>query len=264
MTIETEKKFARLVDEVAVGGSAVAYSGGVDSSLVLKAASVAHGDRTLGLIAATPMHPAAETRRAIDNAAAIGVRVEKVEIDPLADARIRANPADRCYFCKRRIYSIFLDRLESLGRETKLLDGTNCDDLVDFRPGRRALAELGVITPLVAAGLDKGAIRKMARTMGLKAWDYPSSSCLATRIASGLELTPERLETVARAEASLAAAGFVHCRVRLLSAENSFVGVELAMVDLDRFISLDLRDKIRDALAGMGIGRVFVALNGRI
>ncbi len=257
--------FDQLVARVAASGSsAVAYSGGVDSSLLLKAASVAHGDKALGLIASTPMHPSSETARALENASEIGVRVEKIDIDPLADDQIRANPRDRCYFCKKRIYTTFLARLVSLGREAKLLDGTNLDDLNDHRPGRRALEELGVKTPLLDTGLTKSMIRSVARNLGLRAWDYPSSSCLATRITSGFELTRDRLEKVAQAEAALAAAGFAGCRVRLFSPENDFAGVELARSDLDRFISLDLRGKIGDTLAGMGFVRIFIDIDGRI
>ena len=241
----------------------MAYSGGVDSSLLLRAAYVAHGDDALGLLAVTSMHPPAETARALENAEAMGVRVEKVSLDPLINDDIRRNPQDRCYFCKRLIYSAFLDRLASLGRPRNLMDGSNCDDLSDVRPGRRAIAELSVKTPLVAVGLDKKSVRLVAREQGLSVWDQPSSSCLATRIVTGFELTRSRLEKVARAEAALTSVGFAHTRLRLFHPENNFIGVELAKDDLERFISLDLRSKIKEALAGMGFGRIFIEIDGR-
>jgi len=181
----------------------------------------------------------------------------------MSDEDFVRNPYDRCYYCKRKIYSAFLERLAAAGRAPVLMDGTNLDDLGDFRPGRRALAELGVKTPLADLGIAKKTVRQMAKMLGLAAWDYPSSSCLATRIPAGTELTRERFSRVARAEKALAGAGFSGCRVRLFPPDEERCAVELRACDLDVNL-LNLRSKIRKLMRGAGFSRVYLDLEGRI
>ena len=203
---------------VKCGKVAVAYSGGVDSTLLLKVAADTLPGQVVGLMAATPLHPEAEKVAATANGAAISCSLHVLPIDPLTWPQFVANPPDRCYHCKKHIYSHFLEECARKGA-TFLMDGTNLDDLKENRPGHRALRELKISTPLVEAGFDKVAIRRLSRELKLATWNKPSSSCLATRLAPGMAVTLERLQTVAQGETFLHGLGFVACRLRLETDE---------------------------------------------
>lgn len=239
---------------------AVACSGGVDSTLVLRAALDALGaDRVMALVAVSPLQPEEETGHALDIIAAMGSRYRTVSWDPLAVPEIAANPPERCYLCKKGIYTLFQKELGAHSFSA-LLDGSNLDDLEEVRPGRRALQELGVETPLVEAGLGKAEIREMSRKLGLATWNRPSASCLATRIPTGSRLTMEKINLVARCENCLHRLGYPGCRVR--TQEDGAV-VELAAGDLIRFVSGPDRTSVRNFFAELGITRVSVDLRER-
>jgi uncharacterized protein len=200
-------------DLAALPGALVAFSGGVDSTFVLAVAREVLGDRVIALTAHSPSVPLAEREEARSLAARLGARHLVRESREGDDPRYRANPVDRCYFCKDELYRICADVARAEGLSA-VLDGFNADDRLDHRPGRRAGLEHGVRSPLAEAGLSKAEIRAWSEALGLPTWDKPQLACLASRIPYGTEVTPERLGQVERAEAALRALGFRELRVR--------------------------------------------------
>ena len=185
-----------------------------------------------------------------------------VELHPLSWKEVTANPEDRCYLCKLRVYRQFLEEAEEWGSHT-LADGTNSDDLKDRRPGLRAIHELGVKTPLVEAGFAKEEVRRLSRMLGLETWNKPSSSCLATRIPSGMEITERRIQQINRLEEFLHSLGFDGCRVRLDKEDESTVFVQLQHVDIDKIVGKPLRVTLIHFFNKSGIRKVFLDLDGR-
>lgn len=216
---------------------AVAFSGGVDSSLLMAAALAVQGEQVLVLHARSPLQAAGECEKALTLAADLQCRPEIVDLDPYAWPEFVANPRDRCYHCKKRIYARFLDRAREQGRAV-LLDGTNADDLKTDRPGLRALEEMDVHTPLAQVGLSKKEVRSLACKQGLPNWDKPSASCLATRIMTGQAITPERIAVVAAGEKFLAGLGFSGCRFRHFGHKCL---LEVEPDDYNRLTSRDIR-----------------------
>ncbi len=190
----------------------VAFSGGVDSTFLLRAVRDA-GIRSLAVTAASPLLSHADQHHAQHIAALMGMRHRVLPVNELDIPGFLDNPEDRCYLCKAYRY----DRLGELARAEQhavIADGSNLEDLQDYRPGLRAVRERGVITPLVDAGFGKIEIREMSRSLGLSTWDKPASPCLATRIPYGSRITLEKLGMIERAESYLAAVGFREFRVR--------------------------------------------------
>ncbi|MCE9600981.1 MAG: ATP-dependent sacrificial sulfur transferase LarE [Gemmatimonadetes bacterium] len=222
------EKEARLLDWFRAQGSAlIGFSGGVDSAYLACVALEAVGAaRVLAVIGRSASYPEAQWTRAREVADRFGVPVLEVDTDELNDPRYAANPADRCYFCKRELWS----RLAPIAAERGLavvVDGTNADDLSDHRPGGRAARERGVASPLAGLGFSKDEIRALSAVRGIPTWDQPSSPCLSSRLPYGTAVTPLRLRTVERAEASLRALGIEgDLRVRYFGAT--------ARVELDR------------------------------
>lgn len=195
---------------------ALAFSGGVDSAYLLYAA-VQAGCAVRPYYVKTAFQPAHELADARRLAGALGVELCVLELDILSHPAVTDNPADRCYHCKRRIFSAILERAAADGC-TLVVDGTNASDEAADRPGMRALAELSVRSPLRECGLGKADIRALSRQAGLFTWDKPAYACLATRIPTGTPLTAEALARTEQAEAALAALGFSDFRVRLGAA----------------------------------------------
>jgi uncharacterized protein len=196
-----------------LGRAAVAYSGGVDSSVLLHAARAALGDGAVGLIADSPSLPRSELAAARAAAAAMGARLEVLSTDELSDPRYRANAGDRCYHCKSALFRAMEDWARARGFRA-LAYGAITDDLSEVRPGARAAGEFRVAAPLLAAGFSKDDVRRYARLHGLPAAEKPASACLASRIPVGTEVTRERLARVEAAEDALKALGFLQVRVR--------------------------------------------------
>lgn len=236
---------------------AVAFSGGVDSSLLLRVANETVPGRVIALFAASVLQKKRVARRVRGTAESLGCRLEVVDVDPLSWPEFRQNRAERCYLCKKRIYQAFLDRLPAGYR---LADGTNVDDLQADRPGFRAIRELGVLTPLLDAGFTKRDIRAAGREMGLACWDLPSESCLATRIPQGTVITPELLDLVEMAESFLADLGFAGCRVRF---EQLGVVVSLVGDDMERFVGKEVRGQVSSFFLKHGFYKVFLDLSDR-
>ncbi|MCW5202185.1 ATP-dependent sacrificial sulfur transferase LarE [Desulfobulbus sp. US1] len=249
----------------------IAFSGGVDSSFLLRSALDALGqDRVLVLHARSCLQKKQE-QKSVDTwaerqgypAAAIQQRI--INIEPLNWADFIANPKNRCYFCKKRLYTLFLKHLHQEGITT-LIDGTNADDLHQGetgRPGLQALVELGIRTPLADCRLDKKTIRALSRNLGLDTADLPSSSCLATRLPHGMPITAERLIKVAALEQVLEENSFAGCRVRLNTNAEETVFVQLQKSHLQQFHSDSMRKHIVNQLKKKGVLKIFLDLEGR-
>lgn len=236
---------------------AVAFSGGVDSSLLLRVAVESAPGQVMALFAASVLQKERVSLRVRETADNLGCRLVVVDVDPLSWAEFRQNRAERCYLCKKRLYQAFLDRLPAGYR---LADGTNADDLQADRPGYRAIRELGVVTPLLDAGFTKREIRAAGREMGLSCWNLPSESCLATRIPQETEITAELLELVDKAESFLEDLGFAGCRVRF---ERQGVVVSLVGDDMERFVGKQVRRKVSSFFLKHGFYKVFLDLSER-
>lgn len=193
--------------------AAVAFSGGVDSSYLLYAGIEAGADVT-GYYVKSAFQPMFEMNDAMRLADQIGARVKVIEVDVLADEKVRENPSDRCYYCKQAIFGNILKSAAEDGY-TLILDGTNASDDEGDRPGMKALRELKVRSPLRECGLTKDMIRQLSREAGLFTWDKPAYACLATRIRTGEEITAEKLTATEKAEDYLFSLGFTDFRVRM-------------------------------------------------
>lgn len=192
---------------------ALAFSGGVDSSLLAWAAAK-YGRNWRAYCVRTAFQPAFEREDAARIAARCGMPLTVMEEEVLQDPRIAANPPDRCYFCKRRLFTAVVRQAAKDGC-TLVIDGTNASDSADDRPGMKALRELGIRSPLRECGLTKADVRALCRAADLPVWDKPSYACLATRIPAGTPITEETLQKVERGEALLASMGFRDFRIRL-------------------------------------------------
>ncbi len=234
---------------------AVGFSGGVDSTLLAAAALQVLGERVVAMTAKSPTHPPKELDHAIEMANALGVRHLVFPTHEMEDAAFTANSRDRCYHCKKILFSKMREVADEYGIKF-LAHGANLDDLSDFRPGFRAAEELGVTAPLIEAGLNKDDIRRLARKMGLPNWDRPAMACLASRFPYGVTLAPEVLQQVEKAEALVMATGVKHCRVR---HHGNLARIEIDMdekgVLVDDTVRRDLIRRFRS------IGYQFVCLD---
>ena len=255
----TDPRYARLEAGLrARGGCLVAYSGGVDSTFLLTVARRALGDRAAAATVRTLFLDRAEVDDARRRAEAIGASHEIVELDLARSPEVLANPPDRCYHCKRLVFSTLRRRADELGLPA-LLDATHADDLRERRPGVRALRELGVASPLAEAGLGKADIRALSAALGIEGAGRPSSPCLATRVPYGTAITPEKLRRISGAENVLRALGFAGTRVR---DYGDLARIELQPADLERAALWPLRRGIVEPLLDLGYRYVTLDLAG--
>jgi len=236
----------------------VAYSGGVDSAFLAWAAMRALGDRALSVTADSASYPERHRQMARSIAADFGLRHEVIRTDELQRPEYRANHADRCYHCKTELYTR-LAALASARGFAAVADGNNADDRGDYRPGRRAAAEFGVISPLDEAGLTKADIRALSREAGLPTWDEPASACLSSRIPYFSEVTEDKLRTIEQAEDAIRALGFRVIRVR---HHGDVARLEVARDEMPRMFEPAIASRIDAALTALGFRYVAVDLKG--
>lgn len=237
---------------------AVAFSGGVDSTLLLAAAHHVLGDGAVAMTARSATHPLRELDLAKEMAVKIGVRHIIFDTDELEDAAFTANDVQRCYHCKRELFGVMRKQAQIIGVET-IAHGVNLDDLSDFRPGIKAAEEMGIIAPLVSAGLTKTDIRQLAHEMGLDNWQRPAMACLATRIPYGTPIDAVLLERIHAAEDILWRLGVSYCRVR---HHGPIARIEVRVEEVERLAAPDIRRQIVDQLRGLGYDHVCLDLEG--
>jgi uncharacterized protein len=251
------KKMKQLKSIIAECESAViAFSGGVDSSLVC---AVAHGvlvERVIAVTAVSHTYPPGEIDVSKEVANRIGIKHMLIETDELEDPRFIANPIDRCYLCKSELLGKLKDVRKKFGFKN-ILDGTNHDDLSDFRPGFRALEEFGVISPLALAGIGKKEVRQLAARYYLPNFDKPANPCLASRIPFGRRITRESLERIAKAEKFVQSLGFRVVRVR---DHGDLASIEVEKVELGR--AFRLKNEMEKTLKRLGYSFVTVDPKG--
>lgn len=236
----------------------VAYSGGIDSTVVLKVAFDQLGDSVVGVTAISPTFPAVELETATRVAKEIGTRHELVETDQLRIPAFTVNDANRCFHCKTDLYQL-LGTLRKTWASAVIVDGTNLDDLGDDRPGIKAAREWGVRSPLVEAGLSKSDIRTLAKNFGLSNWDKPAAACLSSRIPRGNTITREKLSRVELAEEVLFAEGFRHCRVR---DHGEIARIEVSQDELIRILEGERGTRISRRVKEIGFRFVTIDLEG--
>jgi uncharacterized protein len=257
-----EPKLANLANILGSMGSAlVCYSGGIDSAFVLAVAHETLGARAIGMTAVSPSLAPFEKEAAIAIAAQIGARHELVESAELNRPEYVANAPDRCFHCKTELYDIAEKMKQTWGLEY-VLNGTNVDDLGDYRPGLEAASKASVRSVLVECGFDKRDVRRCARLLGLAIWDKPASACLSSRIPFGTEVTRERLAQIGGLEAELHSLGLRQIRVRWHGLGEMAQGTALARVEVARE-ELDRAFEHRDAIsrAGKRFGFAYVTLD---
>jgi uncharacterized protein len=250
------KDYQRLLDTVRdLDSVLIAFSGGVDSTLLARAAYDALGARAVAATALSPTYPAHMVEQAGALARRIGIRHEWVRSEQMSRPQFVSNPADRCYHCKDELFERLAPLARSLGLR-HVAEGTNVDDLSEHRPGLAAAKERGVRSPLVDAGLTKTSVRAVSRELGLPTWDQPASPCLSSRFPTGLPITIERLTQVERAEAVLRERGFREFRVR---HHESTARIEVPAAEFSRFADERARRDIDAALKALGFR--FVSLD---
>lgn len=250
-------KYERLIAGLASFESClVAFSGGLDSTLLLRAAREALGKCVAAVTVSMPYTPRWEIQEAGEAAAGMGVVHRLIDM-PLAED-IRFNPPDRCYRCKKQMFALLMNDAETSGLQV-VLDGTNTDDLRDYRPGIRALRELGILSPFLEHGMTKEDIRSMARGTGLPNWNRGFSACLLSRMPYHHEITPHRLQMIEKAEQCLRDVGFKFVRVR---SDGTLARIEVGREERRKFFDEEFLDAVSKTLRDMGYLHVAFELEG--
>jgi len=255
-----EEKFQRLKGLFQTMGKVlVAYSGGVDSTLLLRVArdSVGQGN-VLAVTALSPLYPERELAEAKEIARSVGVDHLLIESNEMEIPGFSKNPPNRCYYCKRELF----EKLVNLSKDhgiPSVVEGSTLDDLKDHRPGRVAIQELGIRSPLIEAMFTKGEVRQLSNELGLSTWDKPSFACLASRFPYGEEITTKELGMVDRAEEFLFGLGFKQVRVRHY---QNLARIEVFPEEMGRFMEDGLRERVVSHLKSLGYKYVTLDLQG--
>jgi pyridinium-3,5-biscarboxylic acid mononucleotide sulfurtransferase len=258
MQLNIEEKYEHLKSSILkLEKAAVAFSGGVDSTLLTRVCSDLLGQNALAVTVSSPMLPASEIEEAVEFTKALGIKHIIIEEEGI-DAKVAENPSNRCYFCKKIEFSNIKKAAERYGIET-VLDGSNFDDLSDYRPGLKALKELATLSPLKEAGLTKADVREISKKLGLKTWNKPAFACLASRIPYGENITIEKLEKIEKSEVFLKNIGFRQFRVR---SHDAIARIEVSPDEREKLFDTILMDSISKELKSYGFLYVCMELEG--
>jgi uncharacterized protein len=241
-----------------LGKVIIAYSGGVDSTFLLKTASEVLAGKVLAATAMSPIYPKREYDRACEITDLLSVRHISIDIDVLNDPDFCSNPPDRCYHCKRELFRKLRTVADDEGIQY-IIDASNLDDCSDYRPGTRAAKEAGVKSPLIEAQLTKQEIRRLSKEMNLPTWDIPSMACLASRVPYGETITVEKIRRVDSAEDFIRSLGFEQVRVR---SHDSVARLEVAPDRIEGLCEPKMRRKIVKELKSLGFGYITVDFEG--
>jgi uncharacterized protein len=253
------KKMSRLREILSqMQNALVAYSGGTDSTFLLKVASDVLGGGVVAVTACSQTYPIRELEEAKKNARRLGVRHLIIETQELHNERFASNPPDRCYYCKRELFSKLWKTAKRSGLNY-VLDGSNSDDVHDFRPGSRAGKELGVRSPLREAELTKDDIRLLSKKMGLPTWDKPAAACLASRLPYGCRVTPANLRRVAKAEDIIESLGIRQVRVR---HHENIARIEVPPADFRKLLSRRASGRVVREIKRLGYQYVTLDIQG--
>jgi uncharacterized protein len=236
----------------------VAYSGGVDSTFLLKVARDVLRERAAGVIASSATYPSEEIDSALLLAQSLGIPVMEIHTDELSHKEFTRNAPDRCYHCKLELFGKLKEIAADQGFK-HLAHGNNVDDLGDYRPGMKAAEELGARAPLQEAGLTKEMIRALSKEMGLSTWDKPSLACLASRFPYGTSITPEALGQVEEAEKCIRALGFRQLRVR---HHGAIARIEIEKEEMPRLLQPEVREKVLEGIKAAGFLYAALDLEG--
>jgi uncharacterized protein len=254
-----EKKLEKLREILrGLESAAIAFSGGVDSTFLLKVAKQELGDKVIAVTATSSTYPQREFNEAKRYAEEIGAKHIIIESEELEIEGFSKNPVNRCYYCKNELFS----KIQNVAKENSVnyvVDGSNADDTGDYRPGMKAARELGVISPLMDAGLTKKDIRALSKALGLKTWDKPSFACLSSRFPYGNEINISKLNMVERAEQFLLDLGFRQVRVR---HHGEIARIEVAQEERSKIFDLNTMDQIGEKLKEIGFAYVTLDILG--
>jgi len=258
-TSDLDSKSRRLGDILSGADSViVAFSGGVDSAYLAWAATQALGPAALCVTAESPSYPDHHRQLALDVARRFGLNHRIVHTRELEQPLYRANPVNRCYYCKHELYTV-LTELARASSVSMIVDGSNADDRGDYRPGRQAAREFGVRSPLDEAELTKSDIRELSHRADLPTWDEPASACLSSRIPYLSDVTNEKLRMIERAEEAVRGLGFRICRVR---HHDDHARVEIGPAELERAFEPDVHERLITELIALGYERVTIDPRG--
>ena len=258
-TKEIEEKLNKLKSYIKDKGSlAIGFSGGVDSTFLLMVAHEVLGDKAVAITAVDASLPKRELDEATRFCSEHKIRHISCKVDPMVEEEYRHNGRRRCYYCKKIIFSKIKDIAEGEGISF-VAEGSNMDDMGDYRPGFEAIKELEIVSPLQIAGLYKEEIRTISKTLNLPTWNKPSYACLASRFAYGEDITEEKLHMIEQAEDILIGLGFYNERVRL---HGNIARIEVSASDIERLASSDIRNFVHDRFKELGFDFVTIDMKG--